>query len=47
MSSDADAFDIYGMTADIVMDLLAWLAGRERDRVPTRLLELERMLERD
>jgi 8-oxo-dGTP pyrophosphatase MutT (NUDIX family) len=41
---DADVFDIYGLTADIVLDLLAWLAGRERDRVPQRLLELERSL---
>jgi 8-oxo-dGTP pyrophosphatase MutT (NUDIX family) len=42
---DAGAFDIYGLTADIVMDLLAWLEGNERDRVPIRLEELERMLE--
>jgi 8-oxo-dGTP pyrophosphatase MutT (NUDIX family) len=44
---DADAFEIYGLTADIVMDLLAWLDGRERNRVPIRLEELDRMLERD
>ncbi|MGZ4757069.1 MAG: NUDIX hydrolase [Acidimicrobiia bacterium] len=41
---DADGFDIYGLTADIVMDLLAWLAGHERDRIPARLAELERSL---
>ena len=41
---DADGFDIYGLTADIVMDLLAWLAGTERDRIPVRLAELERSL---
>ena len=44
---DAGDFDIYGLTADIVMDLLAWLDGRERDRVPIRLEELARKLERD
>ncbi len=44
---DAGDFDIYGLTADIVMDLLAWLDGRERDRVPIRLAELARKLERD
>jgi len=42
---DADTFDIYGLTADIVMDLLAWLAETERGRVPQRLRELERSLE--
>ena len=42
---DADTFDIYGLTADIVMDLLAWLAGTERDRITIRLAELERSLE--
>jgi mutator protein MutT len=42
---DADRFEIYGLTADIVLDLIAWLVGRERDRVPQRLLELERSLE--
>jgi mutator protein MutT len=41
---DADGFDIYGLTADIVMDLLAWLAGTERDRIPGRLADLERSL---
>ena len=25
---------IYGLTADLVLDLVAWLTGRERDRVP-------------
>jgi mutator protein MutT len=44
---DAGTFEIYGLTADIVMDLLAFLDGRERDRVEVRLEELERMLERD
>jgi mutator protein MutT len=43
---DADGFDIYGLTADIVMDLLAWLAGTERDRIPGRLADLERSLGR-
>ena len=42
---DAGDFEIYGLTADIVMDLLAWLDGRERDRIPVRLAELERSLE--
>ncbi len=41
---DADGFEIYGLTADIVMDLLAWLEGRERDRIPGRLADLERSL---
>lgn len=41
---DADSFDIYGLTADIVLDLLAWLAGTERDRIPGRLADLERSL---
>jgi hypothetical protein len=44
---DAGTFDIYGLTADIVMDLLAWLDGRERDRVPIRLEELARKLARE
>lgn len=44
---DAGSFDIYGLTADLVMDLLAWLDERERDRVPTRLEELARKLARD
>lgn len=44
---DAGSFDIYGLTADIVMDLLAWLEGRERERVPIRLEELARKLARD
>jgi 8-oxo-dGTP pyrophosphatase MutT (NUDIX family) len=44
---DADGFDIYGLTADIIMDLLAWLAGTERDRIPGRLADLERSLGRD
>ena len=44
---DAGSFDIYGLTADLVMDLLAWLDGRERDRVPVRLEELARKLARD
>ena len=30
-SDRAGSFDIYGLTADLVMDLLAWLDGRERD----------------
>lgn len=42
---DADDFEIYGLTADIVMDLLAWLEGRERDRIPGRLADLERSLD--
>jgi 8-oxo-dGTP pyrophosphatase MutT (NUDIX family) len=41
---DAGGFEIYGLTADIVLDLLAWLAGRERDRIPGRLADLERSL---
>jgi 8-oxo-dGTP pyrophosphatase MutT (NUDIX family) len=41
---EADGFEIYGLTADIVMDLLAWLEGRERDRIPGRLADLERSL---
>jgi mutator protein MutT len=41
---DAGGFDIYGLTADIVMDLLAWLAGTERGRIPGRLADLERSL---
>lgn len=44
---DAGSFDIYGLTADLVMDLLAWLDGRERGRVPVRLEELARKLARD
>jgi 8-oxo-dGTP pyrophosphatase MutT (NUDIX family) len=44
---DADTFDIYGLTADIVMDLIAWLEGRARDRIPIRLAELERSLAPD
>jgi SAM-dependent methyltransferase/ADP-ribose pyrophosphatase YjhB (NUDIX family) len=44
---DAGTFDIYGLTADLVMDLFAWLDGRERDRVPVRLDELARKLERE
>ena len=43
---DADTFDIYGLTADLVMDLLAWLGGTERDRIPIRRAELQRSLER-
>jgi 8-oxo-dGTP pyrophosphatase MutT (NUDIX family) len=38
---------IYGLTADLVLDLVAWLDGRERDRVPARLEELARKLARD
>lgn len=41
---DAGELEIYGLTADLVLDLLAWVAGAERDRVPTRLAELERSL---
>jgi hypothetical protein len=44
---DAGTFDIYGLTADLAMDLLAWLEGRERGRVPVRLEELARKLARD
>jgi 8-oxo-dGTP pyrophosphatase MutT (NUDIX family) len=33
---DAGDFEIYGMTADVVLDLLAFLAGRDRQRVPAR-----------
>lgn len=44
---DAGTFEIYGLTADIVLDLLAFLGGTDRDRVPQRLLELERSLEPD
>ncbi len=31
-------------TADVVLDLLAFLDGAERDRVPQRLLDLERAI---
>ena len=41
---DADGFEIYGLTADIVLDLLAWIGGRDRDRVPGRLDDLRRFL---
>jgi 8-oxo-dGTP pyrophosphatase MutT (NUDIX family) len=41
---DAGELEIYGLTADLVLDLLAWVAGNERDRIPTRLAELERSL---
>lgn len=37
---------IYGLTADLVLDLVAWLDGRDRDRVPVRLAELARRLDR-
>lgn len=38
---DARVCEVYGFTADVVLDLLAFLTGRERDRVPQRLLDLE------
>ena len=38
---DGPDCEIYGLTADLVLDLLAWLDGRERDRVPARLADLE------
>lgn len=41
---DTDACELYGLTADIVLDLVAWLTGTERDRVPRRLADLERAL---
>jgi 8-oxo-dGTP pyrophosphatase MutT (NUDIX family) len=39
---DVDACEVYGFTADVVLDLLAFLTGTERARVPQRLLDLER-----
>ncbi len=44
---DADGCRIYGLTADLVLDLLAWLDDRERDRVPIRVEELARKLARE
>jgi 8-oxo-dGTP pyrophosphatase MutT (NUDIX family) len=41
---DAGACEVYGFTADVVLDLLAFLTGTDRDRVPQRLLDLERAL---
>jgi 8-oxo-dGTP pyrophosphatase MutT (NUDIX family) len=41
---DAGACVIYGFTADVVLDLLAFLTGTERGRVPGRLLDLERAM---
>jgi 8-oxo-dGTP pyrophosphatase MutT (NUDIX family) len=38
---DASGCEIYGFTADVVLDLLAFLTGGERDRVPQRLRDLE------
>jgi mutator protein MutT len=39
---DGPDCEIYGLTADLVLDLVAWLDGRERDRVPTRVADLDR-----
>jgi 8-oxo-dGTP pyrophosphatase MutT (NUDIX family) len=41
---DASGCAIYGFTADVVLDLLAFLTGYERGRVPQRLLDLERAM---
>jgi 8-oxo-dGTP pyrophosphatase MutT (NUDIX family) len=41
---DTDACRIYGLTADLVLDLVAWLEGLERGRIPIRLAELQRSL---
>ena len=41
---DAGACEVYGFTADVVLDLLAFLTGTERARVPQRLLDLERAM---
>ncbi len=41
---DASTCEVYGFTADVVLDLLAFLTGTERDRVPARLLDLERAI---
>jgi len=41
---DVDACEVYGFTADVVLDLLAFLTGAERARVPQRLLDLERAM---
>lgn len=41
---DTDACRIYGLTADLVLDLVAWLEGVERARIPVRLAELRRSL---
>jgi hypothetical protein len=38
---DAGACEVYGFTADVVLDLLAFLTGIERDRVPQRLHDLD------
>jgi 8-oxo-dGTP pyrophosphatase MutT (NUDIX family) len=38
---DTHECQVYGFTADVVLDLLAFLTGRERGRVPQRLLDLE------
>jgi 8-oxo-dGTP pyrophosphatase MutT (NUDIX family) len=37
---------VYGLTADLVLDLVAWLEGRDRDRVPGRRDDLARALHR-
>src|SRR5436190_12607793 len=37
---DAGSFVVYGPTADITLDLLAWLAGQERDRFDERAADL-------
>jgi 8-oxo-dGTP pyrophosphatase MutT (NUDIX family) len=38
---DAGGFEIYGLTADLVLDLLAWIVGSDRRRVPQRAGDLE------
>jgi 8-oxo-dGTP pyrophosphatase MutT (NUDIX family) len=41
---DAGACEVYGFTADVVLDLLAFLTGIERNRVPQRLHDLDRAI---
>jgi 8-oxo-dGTP pyrophosphatase MutT (NUDIX family) len=38
---DAGVCEVYGFTADVVLDLLAFVTGTDRNRVPQRLLELD------
>ena len=41
---DTAACSIYGLTADLVLDLVVWLEGVERARVPVRLAALRSSL---
>jgi 8-oxo-dGTP pyrophosphatase MutT (NUDIX family) len=41
---DAGVCEVYGFTADVVLDLLAFLTGAGRDRVPQRLRDLDRAM---